>query len=122
MGSGAKRKNNDQVRINPPRSQSSGGNIGGGGGGGEGGKPIDSNNICPVAFHVKLNNQGLIAGLGLEVNANNEIELTQTGEVVGKLTRTVLKRIEICAGMGVVYSATTVVDKKGLVYAEFKQA
>ena len=121
MGSGAKRMSNDQVRINSPRNQSSGGDVGGAGAG-EGGKPIDSNNICPVAFHVKLTNQGLPAGLELDVNTNNEIELTQTGAVVGKLTRAVLKRIEVCAGMGVVYISTTVVDKKGLVYAEFKQA
>lgn len=118
MGSSIKRKSNDQVRINPPRvTSATSGNQGVGSGGSA---PVDTNNLCPVSFHVKLKQQGLPAGLPLEINEKT-IELS-AGKSVGEITTNTYKRMEACAGMGITYSAKTAIDKKGISYAEFTQA
>lgn len=123
MGSSASRKSNDRVYINIPLSNTnSNGSIGGGASGGEGQRPVDINNICPLAFHVKLTNQNVPTGTELTVD-DQSIRLTHDSSVeVGKLTTKQLKTIQTCSGLGIEYhDIYVVIDKRGIHYAEFKR-
>jgi len=116
MGSSSKRKTNDRVRINPPKSISV--NVTSTGGGLS--SPIDTNTICPVSFHIKLVRQDTSAGLLIGIDGNSL--LLNSGVEVGKISDKILKQIELCYGIGVHYSVVSVIDKKGVRYAEFSQS
>lgn len=117
MGSSSKRKTNDRVRINPPKSISVSVTPTGGG---LSSSPIDTNTICPVSFHIKLVRQDTPAGLLIEIDGNSL--LLNSGVEVGKISDKILKQIELCYGIGVHYSVVSVIDKKGVRYAEFSQS
>ncbi len=116
MGSSAKRKTNDRPVINRPKSSK---------GAGEGGaSPTDAgsddiNNVCPLAFDVKLND--LLVLIGSKLKIDDQLLRTAEGSVVGKLTPLQYKMVQRCSAIGYVYHDIKVVDKKGIRYAEVKR-
>lgn len=117
MGSSATRKLNDRPVINRPKSSNDGGGTGGGTGFDP--RPVDINNVCPLAFDVKLNDQTV--QVGTKLTLDERALRTGAGLVVGQLTALQHKMVQQCAGMGYAYNDVDVIDKKGTRYAEIKR-
>ena len=118
MGSSGTRKRNDTLRINKPANPKTNTGLASGAGGGPN-TPPDINNLCPVNFRVKLTQDNLTAGTKLVIDETTRVLTTLSGENVGKVTTQTIKRLELCAKLGIVYSVITVVVNQGACYAEF---
>jgi len=112
MGSGSKRKDNDRVRINVPQS------AGGGGGSGVGSGGTDINQLCPMAFRVKIAHQ-LGNGTTVEIRGN---ELLANGELIGNLPANRVEQLKVCSENSVNYVATTEVGEDAATYIKFEQS
>lgn len=118
MGSSSTRKRSDTLRINKPANPKTNTGLAGGAGGGPN-TPPDINNLCPAGFRVKLTQDNLTAGTKLVIDETTRVLTTSSGENVGKVTTQTIKRLELCAKLGIVYSVITVVVNQGACYAEF---
>ncbi|MFZ3009941.1 MAG: hypothetical protein WA030_02900 [Candidatus Microsaccharimonas sp.] len=122
MGSGDKRKTNDKSRVNPPMQAAADNTatisteVNGPGGGSR--TTQDINNLCPVAFKVKVD-VDLPVGTELVLEGNHLY--TADGRGAGRISTNNLKRLTACAARGITYEASVVTDKRGNRYAEFAQ-
>ncbi len=116
MGSGNKRKQNDNVRINVPVSKTAATNNRGMGSGGTGDDAIDINQACPLAFRVRVNQQ-LQSGLKVTLIAN---EMQVGGETIGKLPDARRQQMIFCTGQGIEY-AGKIENEDGTTFVRFEQ-
>lgn len=116
MGSSASRKTNDRPVINRPKTTGTGIGVGGAD---SGSQSVDINNICPLAFNVKLSDQTVAVGTKLTLD-DRQLK-TATGTVAGRLTPAQHKIVQRCNSLGYLYNDVEVVDKKDVRYAEIRR-
>jgi hypothetical protein len=116
MGSSTKRKSNDRPVINRPKSNNGAET---GGVSGTRPEPVDINNLCPLAFDVKLDNQ--LTPVGSKLILEGKLLISIEGVVVGRLTPLQYELIKKCSLLGYTYQDIKAVERKGLRYAEVKR-
>ena len=121
MGSGAKRKSADQLRINKPvRNPDTAGGAGGEGGGAP---SRDINNVCPMTMRVKVvRGQDVTVGTKLVLEGKSLRLAADTTVEVGTIPTRIFNTIRTCLSRGIKYPKVSVVaDKQGARYAELSQ-
>lgn len=104
MGSGIKRKKNDVVIINRPKSK--------GGSGGEQGQPEneDLNTVCPPTFRVRLTPpKPLLEGSPVYIEKE---DIIQSGQKVGTLTKSQALTVYKCLEYGFRYPGKVITEAK----------
>ena len=117
MGSGTKRRQEDNVKIIPqkPRTLT-------GAQGGSSGRSQDNqhDSVCPISFRANLNRQ-LVLGSHLTLKQDDKILTIQAGsQEVGRLNRAMSKKISTCISFGYRYEGVVKKDN-GHQYVEFSQ-
>jgi hypothetical protein len=114
MGSTSKRKKNDTLIIRRPIRATGGGN-----GSGSVGQEEDDNlnKICIASFDTKLDQNLTLKNKSQITISNDDILLGNI--VVGKLSLSQRKMIELCSKHGIVYRGIVMTDKELKFYGRF---
>lgn len=118
MGSGTKRKENDQPLIKRPQTLID--SISNGTGGNYASKSESTPNICPVSFQIKLDTS-VTALNGVKVHLvkfNDLYQVEFMGSQLGVLNKKQSAIVTICGEMGIKYTGEVVLIKEDH-YARF---